>query len=484
MKSTGGGTYIKLKGRRQLPWWVFSPSCVAVASVAFGMLATLIPQEVYEGILREPDLMLADIQARLFVLSCLLAFLCGTAIAARFPGLRVRPTLPLQPAQWNVSIGGLYAIVLVMFSIAMLIYYVYQVRAAIPDSISLMMRGLGYLYRDELIYVATIKWTFNIGYAITVWSWYRYLGQPTLRRRATVTNAWLVLNVIATACFIFVSVVWLARSTLVPFLVSLLFVSAYWRWRHHPLTVAAALKYIIILLLLVFVSFNLLSILRGAHSLDELLQGMLGYGPASYNRLSAVMTGYLEMPNSGSGFYAFTFLWDNPALIHRFVDTVQLGRSMGLDLPDSRIEHWQAQFVAVALSGLDVRYIWPTAFGYVFCDLRWWSCAYFFFYGMVSWFLFVLCVRGRPFGIVIYPMVVFCILFWSGDNLVVNNMTFGVGVTACLIGLGERMVTWCCKAPVRIRFGWRGAPANAVASGRGAGNGPPVGRSRTGYCRK
>jgi hypothetical protein len=163
------------------------------------------------------------------------------------------------------------------------------------------------------------------------------------------------------------------------------------------------------------VLFFTFSFLRGTDSLDDEVREFLGYTAASYNRLAAVVNGRLRYPFAGRGLYLNNFLAANERL-NRMVPVAKI-----MGWPDNPLDVWGSEFGAVGRAGLDARFIWSGAFGYIFSDLGWFSFPFIFGYGMLYGVAWNWIKRGKTIGIVLYACFGFCVLFWVGSNYLLDS---------------------------------------------------------------
>jgi hypothetical protein len=168
------------------------------------------------------------------------------------------------------------------------------------------------------------------------------------------------------------------------------------------------------------------SFLRGASDWDYQVYYLFSYTAASYNRLAAILHGTLHYPFAGRGVYLSGFF----AFSHLFNRIVPLADLM--NWPDF-LEVWGSEFGAIDRAGLDHGGIWSGAFGYIFSDLGWFSVPFVFGYGMFYGMAWNWIKRGRALGIVAYPAIGFCVLFWFGTNYLFDSEMVYLFVFAILL---------------------------------------------------
>ncbi|MGK2871947.1 MAG: hypothetical protein ACSLFL_06800 [Alphaproteobacteria bacterium] len=202
-----------------------------------------------------------------------------------------------------------------------------------------------------------------------------------------------------------------ARYDLMPGFFGFILVYIVFRFRHTGMRLRRYVNLLMQAGLVLLGLFLLMSWLRGNSTQSDIINNVAGYTVASYNRLAAILSGDIQFPYSGSGTYTFRFLSHIP-LLHRWID---IGAMFGM--PDT-FDVWSSEFPAVYQAGLDGRYIWASAFGYVYADIGPFAPIYFFILGVLSGWLWRSILNSQSIGVVLYPWFAFSILFWVGDNFV------------------------------------------------------------------
>ena len=169
--------------------------------------------------------------------------------------------------------------------------------------------------------------------------------------------------------------------------------------------------------------FILFSVLRGVDDSHDATAELIAYTIASYNRLSALLSGVLRYPYGGSGIYISPFASYNSSL-HRIIP---LGEMLHWH---SYQEVWLSEFAAQSQAGLNINAIWAGAFGYLYSDLGWGTPLFIVLYGILAGGLWRSIRRGGLLGVVMYPWCAFCILFWHGTNLLLD-VKFVVLLVVC-----------------------------------------------------
>lgn len=172
---------------------------------------------------------------------------------------------------------------------------------------------------------------------------------------------------------------------------------------------------------------------------EEVIKQFMGYFPASYNRLNAVLSSNLEYPNGGWGYYSSQGIWDLP-LISGALGIYDAGRSLGIPLPRSSTDNWRNQFTAVKQSGLDESYIWATIYGFLYSDFGYFSIFYFLLYGYVAGFVFSGFIRGDSLRLLLYPFLFTTIIKWPSIVSFSQRTIFIFLVTSIFITLVNQLM--------------------------------------------
>ena len=403
-------------------------------SYALFVFACLIPPSVYTRYMHEPDLMFLDPATILFYTLCVAAFLAGVWFLLKlFPPVpsverkfetRISPTVFLMVP---LTIGIVVTIALLFFLVErnpeILVFLLAQQGSDLKEAVEFEIQGN--LNLAPLMLTGIIWWAF--------WRWHDLGIQGWRNRLVKSTLVIAVLSVVATATLL------LSRDLLILVLCGLAIMYIARRSVNDQVSFRFVLgtgTAIALCVALLFLSF---SFLRGSDSLDDLVCQLLGYTVASYNRLAAIVDGHLRYPFADRGFYLSGFFAFNHTL-NRLVPITRL-----MDWPD-HLDDWGAQFGAVTRAGLDGRFIWSGAFGYIFSDLGWFSLPFLFGYGMLYGVVWNWIRRGNVLGVVLYPCVGFCVLFWVGSNYLLDSQPVILLVVAIMLGAYESL----CASRIKV----------------------------------
>jgi hypothetical protein len=407
---------------------IASPYGLALISYAFFLFACLIPPSVYSHYMAEPDLMFLDPATILFYTLCVASFLAGAWFVERlFPSsfierrceTRISPTVFLM-------IPLIVGILLTATSVFLLLAYN-------PEIIGFLLAQQGGELKD--LVATEVASSFNLAplllTGIIWWAFWRSSDFGLRGWRSRLVNSALVvaiLSVIAAATII------LSRDILMMAVCGLAVLYLIRRNAKKPASFRFVFGAGVAIAAGVAILFFGFSFLRGVSSWDSQVSTLMGYTAASYNRLAAVVNGTLRYPFAGRGLYLSSFVTFN----HTWNRFVPLNTIMSWP---SQLDDWSSQFGAVTSAGLDGSLIWSGAFGYIFSDLGWFSLPFVFGYGVLYGIAWNWIKRGKALGIVLYPCLGFCALFWVGANILLDSQRAVVFVAAVFLAAYERLFT-------------------------------------------
>jgi hypothetical protein len=406
---------------------IVSPIGLALASYGVFLIAWIFPPTLYSDIVSEPDIMFLDPQTFLFYTLCVAGFLAGTYCYFYF-GLR-----PVQSGLFEdrrETLGTLYLPIPLLIATALCSVYLIKVAHNI-NVFTLLASQQGSLIKDAQETgqndvgswdAALMMLTSTLCWALYRANQYRLQG---FARRVYLICFWIGVLVDVATCIGTVD-----RTNLMPLVAGLAGVGLFFRTN----TKDPRLTRLLVLLVGGFggaiALFVLLSFLRGALLGTVLLQNVLGYTIVSYNRLAALLTGSMHYAYEHSGVYTIPFLSQSGTLnnIIPFRDYFNWPMAQAL---------WRTEFSSTALAGLSPGYIWSGTFGYLYSDLGWGTPIYMFFYGLIAAYFWRRFERGRLVGLVFYPWILFCILFWIGVNFLLYDRLLHFVQVAILLGAYE-----------------------------------------------
>lgn len=262
------------------------------------------------------------------------------------------------------------------------------------------------LANNRLGWVETFNFCIIIAMFWLIWVERRVLSKTTLIFLYS-ANLILILTTI------FKSLVVQTRGPILSLVLGILAVWIYNQWRLGKLKTFRILNTVVIFTLFSTSLFGVLQYYRdgGNNVVNATLKGLVGYFPASYNRGAAIIDNRLEYPNAGSLYNILEWFWNFP-LLSNTLNFIDIGRSLGLNLPINSFVSQNDMFVNVGQQGFNSGLIWSTIYGSVFTDIQWLTPLWFVLYGIVAEMFWVLFRRKNLFGIIIYPRIMVGLVFW------------------------------------------------------------------------
>jgi hypothetical protein len=407
---------------------IVSPYGLATISYAFFLFACLIPPSVYSHYMHEADLMFLDPATILFYTLCVVAFMAGVGLVDwLFPtthfeerklATRISPTAFLLAP----LLGG---IALTLISMFLLI-------KQNPDIILLLLaqqggdlKAVGGIDVDSTFPLAPLMLTGIIW--LVFWRATDLGIQGWRRRLVNVVLVVAMLSVIGSATLI------VNRPLLMLVVCGLAILYVARRVARKQVSfkfIFGSAAWIATCVVLLFSAF---SFLRGTDTWNSQVYTLFGYTVASYNRLAALLNGTLRYPFGGRGVYLCSFV----TFSHMLNQIIPLDKIMNWP---AYLEVWNSEFGAIDRAGLDGGGIWSGAFGYIFSDLGWFSVPFVFGYGMLYGVVWNWMKQGKTLGIVLYPGIGFCALFWFGSNYLFDSEMVFLLVTAIILAVYESAI--------------------------------------------
>ena len=428
-------------GQKRLLNNIVSPYGLAIISYAFFLSACLIPPSTYSHYMGEPDLMFLDPATMLFYTLCVMAFFAGALLVDWLSS-----SAPLVERKFTTTISPTaFLLAPLLAGIALTAISAFKLIANNPNIILWLatqqggnIKGAEGIEIDSTFTLAPLMLTASI------WLVFWRSHDLDLRgwRRWTVNLA-LFFGVI----FVTVAATLALSRNMVMLVVcglAILYLLRKAKKKHLSLTFVLGVGTLIAACVaLLFFAF---AFLRGSESVDDQFSLLFGYTVASYNRLAAIVNGTLRYPYGGRGVYLSGFI----SFSHLFNQFVPVAKAM--NWPEF-LDVWGAEFGAIDRAGLAGGGIWSGAFGYIYSDLGWFSIPFVFGYGMLYGVVWNWMKRGRVFGVVLYPAIGFCALFWMGTNFLFDSWMVYLAVDALILALYEFVFVRYSQAHTLARSG-------------------------------
>jgi hypothetical protein len=403
--------------------FLLSPYGLAALSTLVFLIAWLTPPGYYTDVVGEKDLVFLDPTALVFFLVCAAAFVTGVAaIDFLFP----RPTLAMSKVQMRTSPLLFLSVPLILCSLITIEAIALLLRNN-PTVLDLILAAQGFQVKENLdvhqpLGLASI-WLLGVCW----WaSWRReQLTFPALWQRRLV-SCFIVFGLTLVLAY---AALKLGRGEFMPVLAGTIILYLIRQGVRSALSSRRLLRFSLVSAALLAVTFLLFSAARGS---EDLLPELVRYSTASYNRMAALLSGRLHYPHAGTGVYFSSFLSFNS--------------SFNQLIPLREVFHWPtfedvwaSEFTSTWQAGLDGYIIWSGTFGYLFSDFGWFAPLVVMMQGLLCGWLWRSIRRGGISGIILYPWVAFCILFWFGTNFFFDTKMVVLALAAFVLQGYERL---------------------------------------------
>ena len=383
-----------------------SPIGGAIISLMMLLSAFLIPKDIFEDLIFEDYIVNETTIMPIFYIGCIFSFIIGSYWAANnktvlyLVGLREEKVI----VKYNFSMMFYLLLVTDIIVYAAIAYRVSNgaVINAILSANAEMGRGES---QGTLINVAK-----NLLNSVSVYGLYWYLKEGNdieSNFLKSSIKAELIISIIGA---IFLCVVTISRSTLVPLILEYLIVYGFIKSKKGNIPLYKLMLSIILWLFVIIIIFMFFSYVRGSIQFYTQIRSIIGYGPAAFNHLCYVLNGTLHSQYEGTGQYTLYFLSNIP-IFHRILD---FGAFMNLP---SDIDAWRGEMFSTAQAGLNYSLFWVTSFGYYFYDLGYFTIFFVFITGCVTGLGWKSFQTGGCFGVVMYPFFASTVILWMTSNL-------------------------------------------------------------------
>ncbi len=232
------------------------------------------------------------------------------------------------------------------------------------------------------------------------------------------------------------------RFILIPLIVILLVFFIFSSKRKITIT-----KIFLIPLIITFI-FSLSSFLRSGELSLSVFNYIFGYTTASINKLSFIIENKLSFPYAGNLYYLFRNIYYLPVL----------GNILGTNEFFSSIFSIQDQYYYLTVlipktlseQNLNPIFNWLSFPGGVYNEVGNFYPIIFLIYGFFSGLLYKNFISKTISGLIFYPVIIFSILFWFGDNYL-NYPDFIIGI---FTSLGISLLSFFVKL-FKNRFDFR-----------------------------
>jgi hypothetical protein len=405
---------------------IVSPYGLAMFSYAFFLLACLIPPSIYSRTMMEPDLMFLDPATILFYTLCVLSFVAGVWLFERI----VSPPTTVEPEILTAFSPTKFLLIPLSLAIALCVLSSILLVRNNPLVIPILLAKQGQELQLDDGSGIQLEGTLNIAVLfLTGIAWWVAWRSPQLDlKKGGKRLVKLSLAVAVLAEFVSSSLN-LIRHPFTVVVTGLMVIYILMKSLSGEMTWKLIARTGFLCLAGGTLFFLLVEMLRGG-SADDLAGVFIGYTLAPYNRLAALLHGQLHLEYARRGLYFSNFLSFN----HTFNRFIPFARTM--NFPEY-FNWWRSVFASVERAGLNARLIFFGTFGEIFAEIGWFAPVYVFGYGLMYGQIWRWMKRGNLAGILLYPYLAYCILFWFSTNNVFDQDAVALVLDVMLLGTYE-----------------------------------------------
>lgn len=388
----------------------------------------ILPSNIYSEIMNEKDYSFFNFESLVFIILCDVSLILGYFMH--------RPII-IDKISDNGSMKRIYSNKFIILPLLPFIFLtiisIFMILKSYPQIIFLLGSAAAQGLRVDISTQANVMSGAPVVLSGMVW-WAVFRMRCTeieTRKKLIVTRAVVILSVILIVASFLIK---MSRMELIPLFVGILINYKYAEYISLNLKNSNFLRSIIIITAMGLFIFVLLSFIRGYNSWHEILSQIFSYGPASYNRLSAFLSGRLHFYGESTGIYVSSFQGQIPIIKH-FIDIYGFLGEPNLSTA------WLRDFNDVSQAGLNIHYTFPTVYGAIYSFFGIFSPIYFVVYGAFIKQALHSLNRKKNFGIVFFPFLVFGVLFLFGWNFCLSYTFIILLITVFLLFMYERFYT-------------------------------------------
>jgi len=420
---------------------IVSPSGLAIVSYCIFLFAWVFPSGMYTEYIHERDLMFLDPLSFAFYTSCVAAFLLGVR-ASRFvvtggrnAGVTIAVRNPL-----------LYLAIPVFLSLVWCSIYLKMLGGKL-DFVALLLSQQGESIKaaGQFGQLSVGIWSSGL-FMLTAALWWSLVRANQLQLRGIAKHTFQILFFVSVIVNIITCVATVDRTNLMPLVAGLSVIYLFGKTVSKNIKILRLVTFGLSSAVGVIAVFLLVSFLRGTIAIKGLMMLLLGYTIVSYNRMAALLLGVMYDSYQGRGVYLFPILRENETLnrFFHFNDRFDWPSAWGL---------WSSAFSSVASAGLNPGFNFYSVFGALYSDLGWFTLAYLFVIGILVGYLWLKFRAGKTFAIVLYPWCAFCILFWTGFNVMFDGRVEELVKMAVALTIYDKLALRQIHQPEAIEAG-------------------------------
>ncbi len=379
-----------------------SPLVITFISLMSIFLITLTPPNLFISIIYEPANYYLNLNIYLMLIIIYFSFYFGYKVHIFFFSFKVKE-------KHSKNLNG------VLLTIYYLFFFVWFITISNLNFYNFILNGTLSVLRENLISYDIFGF-FSFAVFFQVQLFFIIFLVFSLRKK-TLFFKFTVLLYFLTTLFLGY------RFILFPLVVSLLVNYVFINKKTIKLTK------ILFIPILIIIIFSISSFFRSGEFSSSVFNYIFGYTTAPINKLSLILEGKLVFPFSGNFFYLFRSIYNLPIFGNLF-GTNDFFSSL-ISIQDQY--NYITIIIPNTLSELKLNPIfnWISFPGGIYNEIQNFYPIVFFLYGLISSSLYKQFISKTIIGLVLYPIFIFSILFWFGDNYL-NYPDFIVGIYTVL----------------------------------------------------
>ena len=375
---------------------LISPGYLVIYSITIFFLFTSIPPDYYTSIIHEKDYMFFDVKTYLYVISFLFSFYIGCVFRNSFLKVNFINFTFIRFRKIKFSIVKFF----ILFSFISIVICLFSLIIDNHNLISYLLSGNGAQIKNETkinsLFMPFLY--FNMASSIFYLSLIFENKIDGFYKRLT----YIVMLLLFISMFLLI-----ARYIIIPYLLTIFVTIVGYRIR-YKISLYPIIKYMLISVFLILGLFILLQELRGGNG----FHGLFGYGPASFNRLSAILNDKLIL--------------NTPKLYY-----INSHFNQGWSLNRILI----SEHNSVGHAGLQWSFNWLTAYGYIYYSIGWLSILYSFILGFFYQSIWISFKKGYLFSIILYPWLFSAGFLWFTYNILAYGQVIIFILTGCVFSI-------------------------------------------------
>ena len=302
-----------------------APVSLAFASGLMSIFIIWMPPIFYENTIGEENLMFGDFILNIFIIFCVSSFVFGCWLHKKlFPD---RGGCEYVVGR-RVTRKAVISIALMLASSLLVLYALANYFSGVGLSV-LAGSGAEALRSDNIADGSAVGFSpLSLLPIVSVTAFYTLASYNQCERipENFITSLWRGMMYICIPMFIVSFMLLLQRSLLIPLFVGLVIVMSATKWHVEGVKTSSLVQWGVLISSVVIAFFLITGYLRsGDDGGYDWYYFLVGYVPASYNRLAATLDGLLVPPSPGVGFYSLRFFWHPPLMSQVF--TVAAGKA-------------------------------------------------------------------------------------------------------------------------------------------------------------